>query len=107
MHTTRKKNVALFACRDVCGSSASWPWLLSLSAGITGVLLSFLMSYRHISTHVAFILAYQIHLLECLVVDETCGIFWNLQLPLLDVLAELPRKASRVSRLVFGSQAGA
>lgn len=46
MHTTRKKNVALFACRDVCGSNASCPWLLSPSAGITGVLLSFLMSYE-------------------------------------------------------------
>lgn len=51
MHTTRKKNVALLACKDVCGSNVSWPWLLSPSAGITGVLLSFLMSYECISTH--------------------------------------------------------
>lgn len=107
MHTTRKKKVALFACSEVCGSNASWPWLLSPSAGITGVLLSFLMSYRHISAHTQPILDHPIHLLERLVVDKTGGILWNLQLPLLDVLAELPRKASRVSGLIFGSQAGA
>jgi hypothetical protein len=45
-HTTRKKKVALFACNEVCGSSDSTPWLLSLSGGITGVALSFLMSYK-------------------------------------------------------------
>ena len=49
----RKKNVALFACKDVRGSNASCPWLLSPSAGMTGVLLSFLMSYKHINTYTA------------------------------------------------------
>jgi hypothetical protein len=45
-HTTRKKNVALFACSEVCGSSDSTPWLLSPSGGIIGVALSFLISYK-------------------------------------------------------------
>jgi hypothetical protein len=45
-HTTRKKNVALFACSEVWGSIDSTPWLLSPSGGITGVALSFLMSYK-------------------------------------------------------------
>lgn len=94
MHTTRKKNVALFACKDVCGSSVSCPWLLSASAGITGVLLSFLMSCVHISTYTAVVRCTLVYLFERLVVDEAGGILWDLQLPLLNVLAELPREAS-------------
>lgn len=94
MHTTRKKNVALFACKDVCGSRVSCPWLLSASAGITGVLLSFLMSCGHISTYTALVRCTLVYLLERLVVDEAGGILWDLQLPLLNVLAELPREAS-------------
>lgn len=43
--TTRKKKVALLACREVCGSKVSCPWC-SPWAGITGVVLSFLMSYE-------------------------------------------------------------
>lgn len=44
--TTRKKKVALFACSEVCGSIASPPWLMSPSGGMTGVALSFLISYK-------------------------------------------------------------
>lgn len=33
------------------------------------------------------------HFFEGLVVDKAGGIFWNLQLPFLDVLAKLPGKA--------------
>lgn len=43
--TTRKKKVALLACREVCGSKVSCPWW-SPWAGMTGVVLSFLMSYN-------------------------------------------------------------
>ena len=46
------------------------------------------------------------HLLEGLVVDEAGGVFWDFQLPLLNVLAEFPREAGRVSRVVFRGEAG-
>lgn len=46
-HTTRKKNVALFACKDVCGSSVSW--LIPPCGGMIGVAPSFLMSYNRVS----------------------------------------------------------
>jgi hypothetical protein len=90
--TTRKKNVALFACSEVCGSRVSLPWLLSASGGITGVALSFLMSCKVSVTGPDYHGQIE-HLLERLVVHETGGIFWNLQLPFLDVLAKLPGEA--------------
>lgn len=42
------------------------------------------------------------YLLERLIVDKASGIFWNIQLPFLYVLAKLPGKARRVSVIVFG-----
>ena len=92
-HTTRKKNVALFACKEICGSSASCPWLPSLCGGITGVALSFLISYKAGQLSPKTSTGKNKNLLECLIVDEAGGVFWNLQLPLLDVLPELPREA--------------
>jgi hypothetical protein len=47
-----------------------------------------------------------VDLLEGLVVDEAGGVFWDFQLAFLDVLAEFPGEAGRVSRVVFGSEAG-
>jgi hypothetical protein len=43
-------------------------------------------------------------LLERLVVDKAGSIFWYFQLPLLDVLAELPRETCRVSGVIFRSK---
>jgi hypothetical protein len=48
----------------------------------------------------------RVDLLEGLVVDEAGGVFWDFQLAFLDVLAEFPGEAGRVSRVVFGSEAG-
>lgn len=67
-------------------------------------LLDELQKDQHNTRLVCYTPAY---LFKRLVVDEAGGIFWDLQLPLLDVLAELPREASRVSSLIFGGQAGA
>lgn len=65
------------------------------------------MSYRYISKPTLLVYQGPNNLLQSLVVDEAGGILWNLQLPLLDMLAELPRKASGVSSFIFGGQARA
>jgi len=38
-------------------------------------------------------------LLERLVIDKTGGIFWNIQLPFLDVFPKLPEETCRVSMI--------
>lgn len=56
-----------------------------------GVALSLLMSCW-VSVLIVIRLEYDCDLLQCLVVDKACGIFWYVQLALLDVFAELPEK---------------
>lgn len=67
--------------------------------------LNFLISYR-ISVTSPQEHQEKMHLLERLVIHKTGGVFWNLQLPFLDMLAKLPGEASRVSCVLLRCEAG-
>jgi len=65
-----------------------------------GVALSFLMSYGGPSAIARGGGYCGIEdLLERLVIDKTGGIFWNIQLPFLDVFPKLPEETCRVSMI--------
>lgn len=95
--------MALFAWREACGSSrlgSFWAW-------ITGVALNFLMSWEAgQATGKWRGKTRRANLLEGLVVDEACGILWEIELSLLDVLAELPETSTESAPFHFGAGRG-
>ena len=60
-----------------------------------GVALSCLISCEGVSRWSGFQVYNTIDLLECLVIDKTCSVLRDIQLPLLQMLAKLPELWAR------------
>ena len=90
--TNLKKKVALFACRDTCGSKTSTGGWEAFWARRVGVALSCLMSYPWISRTASKPGVGEVrrHFFERLIVDKACGILGDVQLTFLKVLPKLP-----------------
>ena len=92
--TSRKKKVALLALRAAWGSSGSVDGA-SFCAGSTGVVLRALMSFGRSMKCIELQQRRVPNLLQRFVVDKMGSVLGDFELPLLDMLPELPVRKAR------------